>query len=260
MSKSDEDDCSPSTSGRDEYACSFSSTSPTCDLSQGNDMVSGGGNCNVGIDLTLNDPSSISHCNVSSLDLNTCITNNVIHVSVDSPCISYSSCLTKSHDDMLAMPCCHDKNASISSSCCVSNNVEETNDSMGHDKVLNGASRNSSSPPSLDSHICLMARSSNLSDDEDDGNEEDDIASLNKKGEIVFHTLHKNKIACSNFYEILTIAIESKKLFEYYENKIDKMGAREREYDNEIGALSQDLEVEEETRVSLDEKLKPIEE
>ena len=34
-----EDDCSPSTSGRDKFTTS--STSPTCDLSQGNDMVSG---------------------------------------------------------------------------------------------------------------------------------------------------------------------------------------------------------------------------
>ena len=34
-----EDDCSSSTSGRDEFTTS--STSPTCDLSQGNDMVSG---------------------------------------------------------------------------------------------------------------------------------------------------------------------------------------------------------------------------
>ena len=33
-----EDECCPSTSGRDEF--SSSSTSPTCDLSQGNDMAS----------------------------------------------------------------------------------------------------------------------------------------------------------------------------------------------------------------------------
>ena len=40
-----EDDCSPSTSGHDEF--SSSSTSPTCDLSQGNDMVRGDRNCLV---------------------------------------------------------------------------------------------------------------------------------------------------------------------------------------------------------------------
>ena len=86
-SKIYEDECSPSTSGRDEYECSFSSTSPTCDLSQGNEMVSGGGNCNVGIDLILDDYSSLSHCNVSSLDLNTYSTKNASHACVDSPCI-----------------------------------------------------------------------------------------------------------------------------------------------------------------------------
>ena len=172
VSKIDEDDGSPSTSGRDEYECSFSSTSPKCGKTQGNDMVSGDGNCNVDIGLTIDDSSSLPHCNVSSLDLNTYSTQNALHASVDNPCISCSSCLTKSHDDMLAMPCCHDKNASISSSCCVSNNVEETKDSMGQDKVLNGASRNPSSSPSLDSHICLMSRSSNLSNDEDNDDDE----------------------------------------------------------------------------------------
>ena len=39
VSKTNEDDCVPSTSDRDEF--SSSSTTPTCELSQGNDMVSG---------------------------------------------------------------------------------------------------------------------------------------------------------------------------------------------------------------------------
>jgi hypothetical protein len=117
-----EDDCIASTSGRDEF--SSSSTSPKCVKTQGNDMVSGDGNCNVGIELTIDDPSSISHCNGSSLDLNTSSTRNDLHACVDSPCISCVSCLKKSNDDMLALSCGHDKNASISSSCCVSNNVE----------------------------------------------------------------------------------------------------------------------------------------
>ena len=41
-----EDDCSPSTFGHDDFT-SYS-TSPTCDLSQGNDMVSDDRNCFVG--------------------------------------------------------------------------------------------------------------------------------------------------------------------------------------------------------------------
>src|SRR5664279_317214 len=45
-----EDDCSPSTSGRDEFT---SSTSQTCDLSLGNDMVSGDINCILMVNLLL---------------------------------------------------------------------------------------------------------------------------------------------------------------------------------------------------------------
>ena len=64
-----------------------------------------------------------------------------------------------------------------------------------------------------------MARSSNLSDvednHEDNDNEEVDyedyINCLNKKGEMVFHALRMNENACSNFFEIMTCAIESTK-------------------------------------------------
>ena len=113
-----EDDCIPSTSGRDDL--SSSSTSPKCGKTQSNDMLSGDGNCNFDIEPTIDDPSSLSHCNVSSLDSNTSSTINHLHACVDSPCISCVNSLNKSHDDMLAMSCGHDINASISSSCCVS--------------------------------------------------------------------------------------------------------------------------------------------
>ena len=128
---------------------------------------------------------------------------------------------------MLAMSCCHDTNASISSSLCDANNVEETEDTLGQDKILNGASSNSSLSPPLGSHFCLMARSSKVTpsldpniycESEDDDNEEDyyddDIASLNKKGEMVSHALRKNNNACSIFSEIMASAIKSKKLLE----------------------------------------------
>ena len=80
-----EDDCAPSTSGSDEF--SSSSTSPTCNFSQGNDMVSGDGNCSVDTMLSIDDAYSLSHCNVPSLDLNTYITEIISHACVDSPCI-----------------------------------------------------------------------------------------------------------------------------------------------------------------------------
>ena len=102
-----------------------------------------------------------------------------------------------------------------------------------------------------------MARSSNLSDDEDndedDDNEEDDIASLNKKGEMVFLALRMNENACSNFFEIMTCAIKSTKRIKEHENKIDKMGALEREYANDIGSLTEALEEEQTTKESLEE-------
>jgi hypothetical protein len=48
----------------------------------------------------------------------------------------------------------------------------------------------------------------------DNKEEDDDVASLRKKGEIVFHAIGKKKIACSNFVEILFVAIESKKIID----------------------------------------------
>ena len=232
-------------------------------------MVSGDGNCNVGIKLTIDDPSSISHCNGSSLDLNTSSTRNDLHACVDSPCISCVSCLNKSNNDMLALSCGHDKNASISSSCCVTNNVEETKDSIGQDKILKGASSNSSSL-SHGSHICLMAKGSTVSPtmepniycgdkDEDEYEEEDWVVSLRDNGKNVFKVLCKDKIASSHFFEILTTAIESQKCIWMHENTIDKMGALEREYANDVASLKNDLEEEQETVASLEEKLETLE-
>ena len=97
-------DCSPCTSGRVVF--STSSTSPTCGLPQGNDMVSSGVHCNNSSGIFVDNPSSLSYCNASPLDFST---PNVSHACVDSPCISCRNCLTKSHDDMVTMSCCHDK-------------------------------------------------------------------------------------------------------------------------------------------------------
>jgi hypothetical protein len=226
-------------------------------------MVSGDENCNVDIELTIDDSSSLSHCNASSTDLNTSSTRNDLHACVDSPCISCVSCLNKSNDDMLALSCGHDKNASISSSCCVSNNVEETKDSIGQDKILKGASSNSSSL-SHGPHICLMAKGStvpptmepNMSrgdKDEDEYEEEDWVVSLRDKGKSVFKVICKDKIASTHFFEILTTAIESQKLIWMHENTIDKMGALEREYANDVASLKDELEEEQTTKEALEE-------
>ena len=71
-------------------------------------MVSGDRNCIMDREFTIDYNSSLSHCNVLSLDLKFSSTPNVLHASSDGPCISCSSCLTKSHDDMLPMSCCHE--------------------------------------------------------------------------------------------------------------------------------------------------------
>jgi hypothetical protein len=92
--------------------------------------VSGDRNCNANFKLATDAPLSLSHCNVLSLYLTTCSTNNGLHACVDTPCIPCRNCLKKSHDDMLVMPCCHDKNVSIFSNISVANNVEETKDYM----------------------------------------------------------------------------------------------------------------------------------
>jgi hypothetical protein len=136
-----DDDCIPSTSGRDE----LSSTSPICGKTQGNVMVSGDEYYNVDSKLTCDNHLYLSHCNASSLDLKTSSTINDLHACVDSPCISCASCMNKYHDDMLDLSCFHDTNISTSSSCCVSNNVEENKYSMGQGKILFGASSDSSS-------------------------------------------------------------------------------------------------------------------
>src|SRR3990170_1279625 len=69
MSKICGDDCPPSTSGRIVF--STSSTSPTCGLPQGNDMVSSVGHCNDDSVLIVLEPSSLSYCNGLYLDFNT---------------------------------------------------------------------------------------------------------------------------------------------------------------------------------------------
>jgi hypothetical protein len=258
MSNKIEDDCIPSTSGRDELYY----TSPKCTKTQGNSMVSGDGNCNVDSELTCDDHSSLCHCHASSLDLNTSSTINALHACIDSPCISCASCMNKSHDNMLDLSSFHDTNISTSSSCCVSNNVEENKYSMGQDKILIRASSDYSSS-SLGSHMCLMARSSkvtptlepNISSDDDQDNEEEDdgFASLIEKSEIFFHTICKNKISCSYFYKILAIATKRNKIIEEHENTIFKMQGHARDYADEIADLKEAQEEEQTTKESLKE-------
>jgi len=258
-----EDDCPPSTSGRDEF--SSSSTSPTCDLSQGNDMVSGDRNCIVDGDSTIVYTSSLSHCNVLSLDLNTSSTSNVSHASVDSPCISCNSCSTKSHDDMHPMSCFHENNASISSIACVANHVEVSQHLLEQDMDINGASSNDSSS----TIFCLMAKDSKVSstsnhnishDDSDDDEQDNRDALLNMMSNSVLHALRKNENAHNYFTKIIDILNERKNMIKEYEDTIEEKGNIEREDAHEKADLTIALDEEHELRVSLEERLESLEE
>ena len=77
---------------------------------------------------------------------------------------------------------------------------------------------------------------------------------------MIFKDLHKNKIARSNFMEIMSISIEGKKYIEeleahLQENEatIEKMESHEHDYANEIVDLFKALEVEQTTKESLEE-------
>ena len=193
-------------------------------------------NCIMDSEFTIDYTSSLSHCNVLSLDLNSSSTPNVLYASVDSPCISCNSCLTKSHDDMLHISCCHEINASISSSTCVANNVEESQHLLEQDMDLNGASSILSSSPS-GSHLCLMDKDSKVSQPLEpstpcvDEDEVYDVVSLNEKGEMVLAALPRGSEAISSLCEIMTFAIDSAEI-------IYKKGDIEREYADEIGSLN----------------------
>ena len=152
---------------------------------------------------------------------------------------------------MLVMSCGHNINASISSSCCVSNNVEETKEfiGQGQDKILDGASSESAHSSSHVPHLCLVARGSKVvstlepntscdNEDEDDDclnmiKEDDDVFALHDMGEIVYHAIKKDKIACSNFVDILSFAMEN-------HATIEQLQAQVEEHEHTIEKLERD--------------------
>ena len=174
-------------------------------------MVSGNIICDDDVVLDIDDLSCPNASVVASMDLSISSTKNVIHSCVDSPCISYRDSLNTSCDDMLDSPCCHDLYASISSSYCLTNHVEEIRENSAH--ITNGeiarrakkeitmlerkcyeCQEDGHGYPTLDDeespspkessstsdvHMCLMARgntevSSTLSNDIDESDDECD--------------------------------------------------------------------------------------
>ena len=99
-------------------------------------------------------------------------------------------------DDMLDLPCCHDRNDLVSSSCSMTNHVEEIKkDEACLIDEEPSSPKESSSPPFV--HMCLMARgndevSSSLSDNDDSCNEDEDDDLTQNLYEIG-KTLHRAK-------------------------------------------------------------------
>ncbi|KAE8782404.1 hypothetical protein D1007_44248 [Hordeum vulgare] len=107
-----------------------------------------------------------------------------------------------------------------------------------------------------------VSHDDDVDDNEDENNDEesDIIASLKIKGEMISKSLYKNKLACSNFLEIMSIATKGKKYIEELEAHLEEHGAtietmegHERDYANEITEPSQALQNEQTTKESLKE-------
>ena len=94
----------------------------------------------------------------------------------------------------------------------------------------------------------------------DNDEENDNFASTHEKGKIVLQALSKNKIASSKFFEIMGTLVAHEETIEAMETSLDKWYSLEHGYADEISELKDALEEEQETRVSLEEKLESIEE
>ena len=201
---------------------STSSTLPTCFLSQGNDMVSGKIMCDNDVEITIDDHPCRNASIVSSMDLSISCTNCGIDSSVNSPCIPSNDSLTHSCDDMPDLLCCHDINASISSSYCMTNRVEEIKKNVAH-LINEEPSSSEESSPTPFMHMCLMARgnhevSSSLSDNDDDCDENDDDMTQNLY-EIGKTLCRVNKSTYRMFQDVLAFFDERNDLLHEVQDK-----------------------------------------
>ena len=104
-----------------------------------------------------------------------------------------------------------------------------------------------------------MAKSTSNDDDDDDNDDVDNDALLDKMNNVVLHALRKNVNASSTFINIMSIVDESKNIIDEYEDTIEKMETRERDYANEIADFSIALEEEQGRRSTLEETLVDLE-
>ena len=131
-------------------------------------------------------------------------------------------------DDMLDLPCCHDRNIVIpSSSICETNHVEEIkkNEACLVDEEPSSPKESSSTPCV---HMCLMARgndevSSSLSDNDDSCNEEDDEVLTQNLYEIGKTLRRAKNNTYKRFQDVLACFQKRNDLFLYEQAKSEQL-------------------------------------
>ena len=130
-------------------------------------------------------------------------------------------------DDMLDLPCCHDRNALVSSSCSMTNHVEEIKkDEACLIDEEPSSPKESSSTPCV--HMCLMARgndevSSSLSDNDDSCNEEDDEVLTQNLYEIGKTLRRAKNNTYKRFQDVLACFQKRNDLFLYEQAKSEQL-------------------------------------
>ena len=130
-------------------------------------------------------------------------------------------------DDMLDLPCCHDRNALVSSSCSMTNHVEEIKkDEACLIDEEPSSPKESSSTPFV--HMCLMARgndevSSSLSDNDDSCNEEDDEVLTQNLYEIGKTLRRAKNNTYKRFQDVLACFQKRNDLFLYEQAKSEQL-------------------------------------
>lgn len=177
--------------------------------------------------------------------------------------ISYNDGVKLICDDMLDLPCCHDRNIVIpSSSICETNHVEEIkkNEACLVDEEPSSPKESSSTPCV---HMCLMARgndevSSSLSDNDDSCNEEDDEVLTQNLYEIGKTLRRAKNNTYKRFQDVLACFQKRNDLFLYEQAKSEQLEhelAMAHQCISDLRSLKEEIEV---THCKLKEDFEPL--
>jgi hypothetical protein len=242
--------------------------------------------------ICTNDSISINPNGVESLDLNTSCKKFFTHYCVKCPCISPRIWLIKFYDDMLVSSCDHDKNDSISSSCCMAKHVEEIKEKLCHiiKEEINRRTKKVSikrrqcyefheyghlaracptldneEPASIDEpssstqvHMCLMATGSkgtptlNPDTSPNDESDADDNEAFLHEIGIVYSSLRGNENAHAKVEHLMETLFEPK-------NTIKELNSLVNEGKRRFNLLKQELSEEKHTNSSLPQSIKSCE-